>query len=190
MIKVGLVGEGPNDTSSIKNLLEKRYKKRIKFCVLTPRIKGYQLDTEKLKKQLPIEAADQHCKLVIFIRDLDALESDKRKFKERKDWFNKLDKLINNTGLLLLNIWELEALILGDFEVFKKAYNPSKNFKGNPLFQVNPKEFLKSITSKSAKQFHESDCPELFKKLDINLVEKNCSCFSSFITDFDRKLTE
>lgn len=188
MIKVGLVGEDPSDTSSIKNLLEKRYKKRVQFYVLTPRIKGHHLDTEKLKKQLPIEANDKRCKLVIFIRDLDAFETDKKKLKARTDWFKTLDKLIDNKGLLLLNIWELEALILGDFEVFKKLYNPSKTFNGNPVFQNEPKEFLKAITSKSIRQFHESHCPDLFKKLDIGLVEKNCSCFKSFLVDFDKRL--
>lgn len=50
MIKVGLVGEDPNDTLSIKNLLEKRYKAKVQFYQLAKRIKGFQLDNPKIKK--------------------------------------------------------------------------------------------------------------------------------------------
>ncbi|QKJ29070.1 DUF4276 family protein [Mucilaginibacter mali] len=190
MIKVGLVGEDPSDTSSIKNLLEKRYKKQVQFCVLTPRIKGYHLDTKKLKDQLPIEAKDKKCNLVIFVRDLDDLASNKNKLKQRKDWFQSLNVLVDNKGVLLLNIWELEALILGDIDTFNAAYKTSHKTKANPMFQSKPKEFLKQLTARLNKQFHESHCPEIFKKLDIDLVEKNCSCFSAFITEFNKRLVQ
>jgi hypothetical protein len=190
MIKVGLVGEDPNDTSSIQNLLEKRYRKQVRFHTLTKRIKGYDLDTGKIKKILPIEFEDTKCDLVIFIRDLDSLQSDNIKLKQRLNWFKELNALVNKKGLLLLNIWELEALILGDIDTFNTEYKISHRVKSNPMFQTNPKEFLKQLTAKSNNQFHESKCPELFKKLDINLIEKNCSCFSSFITEFDKKLVK
>ena len=52
MIKIGLVGEDPNDTDSIKNLLEKKYKKRVQFITLLKRINGYQLDNNKVKNSL------------------------------------------------------------------------------------------------------------------------------------------
>jgi hypothetical protein len=188
MIKVGLVGEDPNDTSSIQNLLEKRYKDHVQFYTLTKRIKGYDLDTIKIKKALPIEFEDKGCDLVIFVRDLDALESEKIKLKQRIIWFKELDDLVNNKGLLLLNIWELEALILGDIDAFNKLYKTTYSFKSNPMFQKEPKELLKQITYKSNRQFKESDCPDIFNKLNIDTILKSCSCFSRFINEFDKRL--
>jgi len=189
MIKVGLAGEDPNDTLSIKNLLEKRYSKKVLFCQLAKRSMGYQLDNPKIKRSLPIEFASANCDFILYIRDLDALRSDKLKLKAKLDWFKDLDAAINKKGILLLNIWELEALILGDMATFNKLYKVSHKFKGDPMFEDKPKETLKNLTFKSQKQFKESHCPEIFKQLDIDLVEKNCSCFRDFIAQFNNKIS-
>jgi hypothetical protein len=188
MIRVGLVGEDPNDTSSIKNLLDKRYSKKVQFIQLFKGIKGDQLGTLKLKKSLPIEFAGRGCKLVVFIRDLDALKSHVEKLNERIEWFESLNALINNNGVLLLNIWQLEALILGDIETFNKIYGVKYNFKGDPTYQRKPKVKLKEVTFYSKKQYKESGCPDLFKQLNIDIIEKNCSCFKDFIEEFDKKI--
>src|SRR5438046_1173617 len=112
MIKIGLIGEDPNDTSSIKNLLHKKYSNRIQFYPLARRIKGYHLDSKKIKNILPIEFRDKKCKFVIYIRDLDGYKTEHSKIRRREKWFKELDATVNNKGILLLNIWELEALIL------------------------------------------------------------------------------
>lgn len=75
MIKVGLVGEDPNDTSAIKNLLDQKYKNRVKFIPLLKRINGYQLDNNKIKNSLSVEFEDRKCKFVLYVRDLDAYKS-------------------------------------------------------------------------------------------------------------------
>ena len=188
MIRVGLVGEDPSDTSSIKNLLEKRYKRKVQFHPLTKTGTGYDLDSYKTKKSIPIEFEERKCQFIIFIRDLDAFQSQKLKLQKRIKWFKDLDALINNKGILLLNIWELEALILADIGTFNKAYSINYKFNGNPMLQKEPKELLKRITSKSQKQFKESHCPGLFKLLDIDTIEKNCGCFKDFIEEFNKKI--
>ncbi|WP_184550615.1 DUF4276 family protein [Mucilaginibacter sp. FT3.2] len=188
MIKVGLVGEDPNDTSAIKNLLEKRYKDRVLFKPLVKGIKGHQLDSPKIKKSLPIEFEDQECKFIVYIRDLDAFKSQEDKLQAKRQWFKDLDELVNNAGILLLNIWELEALIFGDIETFNKIHSIDHKFKSDPMKVKDPKGELKRITSKSKKRFHESHCPEIFKQLDIDKIEAKCSCFKDFIVEFDEKL--
>ncbi|GAA3965824.1 DUF4276 family protein [Mucilaginibacter dorajii] len=188
MIKVGLVGEDPNDTSSIKNLLDKRYKGRVQFRSLAKGIKGHQLDSPKIKKSLPIEFEDQQCKFIVYIRDLDAFKSQEDKLQTKTKWFKDLDALVNNEGILLLNIWELEALIFGDIETFNKIHSIDHKFKSDPMKVKDPKEVLKHLTSKSKKQFKESHCPEIFKQLNIDKIEAKCACFRDFIAEFDEKL--
>ncbi|CAM3945027.1 DUF4276 domain-containing protein [Mucilaginibacter galii] len=188
MIRVGLVGEDPNDTASIKHLLEKKYSNKVKFLPLARRIRGDQLESAKLRKSLPIEFTENKCSFVIYIRDLDAFESQSAKVQERKRWFKSLDSVINNKGILLLNIWELEALILGDIDTFNSIYKINHKFSSNPMLQDKPKELLKRITSHTNKQYKEAHCPELFKLLDIDKIEKSCLCFKNFIADFEKKL--
>lgn len=189
MVKIGLVGEDPNDTLSIKNLLLTRYKNGISFHQLAKGVKGYQLDTEKLKRTLIIEMEDQNINLIIYIRDLDAFKTNKSQLKNREDWFHKLNNQFDKNGLLLLNIWELEALILADIDTFNQVYHISHRFTGDPSNIENPKETLKRLTSKSNKKYKESDCPEIFKKLDIEVIKNKCGYFNSFIKNFAQKLT-
>jgi hypothetical protein len=188
MIKIGLVGEDPNDTSSIKNLLQKRYRKRITFYPLVSRIKGYHLDNPKIRRSLPIEFSDKKCKFVIYIRDLDGFKTDHSKIKSRQNWFKEIDKVVNNKGILLLNIWELEALILADIATFNKLYKTSYKYTGDPMVQKEPKEELMRATLKTKRQYKESDCPEIFEKLDFNIVEKKCAYFMQFHKEFKSRL--
>jgi len=188
MIRVGLVGEDPNDTSSIKNLLEKRYNKKVRFYALTRTETGHGLDSSKTKKSITIEFDEKKCRFIVFIRDLDAFESHKSALERKIKWFKELDDLVNNKGIFLLNIWELEALILADIDTFNKSYNIKHKFKGNPMLQKEPKELLKRITAKTNKKFKESHCPNLFKDLDIDKVEKNCRFFRDFIQEFNKKI--
>ncbi|HEY8929102.1 MAG TPA: DUF4276 family protein [Mucilaginibacter sp.] len=190
MVRVGLVGEDPNDTSSIKNLIEKRYKKTVRFYPLAKNVKGYHLDSIKIKNVLRTEFADKKCHFVVYIRDLDALKSEKAKLQEKINWFKNLDTVTNNKGVLLLNIWELEALIFGDIATFNSIYKLKYKPKQAPTYIKEPKEVLKKITSGSNKKFNESDCPDLFKKLDIDKIEETCECFKDFIENFEKRLNE
>ncbi|HRG89369.1 MAG TPA: DUF4276 family protein [Chitinophagales bacterium] len=190
MIKIGLVGEDPNDTSAIKNLLEKKYKKRVQFIPLLKRINGYQLDNNKVKNSLSIEFEDKKCKFVLYVRDLDAYKSEASKVNAKKKWFTDLDKQgANGEGILLLNIWEIEAMILADIAAFNAIYKTKCKYPGDPMAQQEPKEYLKEQTRKSSKSYRESDTPDIFSKLDFDTVHKRCSYFKEFITEFDQKLT-
>jgi Domain of unknown function (DUF4276) len=187
MINIGLLGEDPNDTSSIKNLLNQKYHGKVQFYPLANRINGYQLDNPKIKRSLPIEFEAKSCDFIIYIRDLDGLKSDQSKINERLKWFHELDKTINNKGILLLNIWELEGLILADIDTFNKLYHITYKFKKDPMAVKEPKELLKHITSKSKKKYHESDCPEIFEKLSIDTIENGCSYFKEFLLEFNER---
>lgn len=90
---------------------------------------------------------------------------------------------------MLLNIWELEALIFADIDTFNKRYKVSHSFKGDPMRVKEPKEVLMRITKKGAKQYKESHCPEIFSSLDIERIKANCKYFHTFITEFESKLT-
>ena len=70
-MKIALVGEAPNDTLSIKYLLEKRYK-TFNFFSMLKIINGSSLDSQKTKRLLRIEFQIEKPDLVIFIRDLDS----------------------------------------------------------------------------------------------------------------------
>lgn len=49
-MKIGLVGEAPNDTQALKNLLVQRYHEdNFEFVFLIQRINGSNLDSQKTK---------------------------------------------------------------------------------------------------------------------------------------------
>lgn len=188
MITVGLVGEDPTDTSSIKNLLIQRYKGKVQFVPVIKSITGEQLNSEKFKRSLLSEFKKRKWEFAVVIRDLDAFKSQENKLQERLTWFKEISKIINDCGVFLLNIWELEALILGDIEAFNRVYHTKHKFTGDPMTVKDPKEKLKHLTYKSPKQYKESHCPDLFKELNIDQVESKCAFFKEFLTEFDGKL--
>ena len=145
MKKVGLIGESPNDTQAILNLLRKKYQHKVHFVILLKRITGHQLDTDKFVRLLKKEW-DESFDFIIYIRDLDDLETNKEKIEQRKNWFQNLEKCTIGKGIFLLNIYELEALILADIACFNKYYGTKIPFKGDPMLKKMPKEFLQEKT--------------------------------------------
>src|ERR1700743_2437831 len=121
-LKIGLIGEDPNDTQSIRNLLQRRYPDSFTFKQLIKNKKGYQLDNARTSAALKVEFDDFKPNYVIFIRDADALPGENEKIQKAHNWFIKLNQIVNNKGILLLNIYELEALILADIETFNRLY--------------------------------------------------------------------
>jgi hypothetical protein len=188
MIRVGLVGEDPNDTLSLKNLLEKKYSGRILFLPLVERIRGFQLDNKKTKKALPIEFKSKKCNFIIYIRDLDGLPSEKNKILKRIQWFTSLDSLANNQGILLLCIWELEALLFADIDTINSHYRIKHRFKGNPMFLKEPKEELMRLTKHTNNEYKESHSPSLFLKLNEQYLIKRCIFYKEFIEKLEERL--
>ncbi|WP_304063176.1 DUF4276 family protein [Pedobacter glucosidilyticus] len=186
MIQVGLVGEDPNDTAAIKNLLSSKYEGKLQFKPLLKGIKGYQLDNPKTSRALEQEVKRTSCKIIIFIRDLDGFDTQQDFVERKKTWFKKLSK---KEDVLLLNVWELEALILADIAAFNNLYKCNISFTGNPMRQKDPKEFLKSKTANGKRQYKESHAPEVFQSLNIDLLIKNCAFFKEFMLEFEGKLS-
>jgi len=104
MIKVGLVGEDPNDTSAIKNLLKKKYSDSVNFKPMLRNIRGHQLDNAKVIRSLGVEAKTEKCKFIIYIRDLDGLPSQTDLIAIKKNWFDNLNNLTGKDNIFLLNI--------------------------------------------------------------------------------------
>lgn len=188
MIKVGLIGEDPNDTSSIKNILAKKYADKVFFKPMLRRIRGHYLDNPKAIRSLETEAKIEKCKFIIYIRDLDGLPSQNDLIVKKHQWFDVLNNLTGKNNIFLLNIWELEALIFADIESFNKSYRTTIKPVGNPMLISDPKGKLKEATRKSRKPFEESHCPDVFKLLDLDVVSNNCSFFKDFLGEFDHKL--
>lgn len=188
MIKVGLVGEDPNDTSSIKNILAKKYKDKVTFKPMLKRVRGHYLDNPKTIRLLESEAKIEKCKFIIYIRDLDGFPSQNDLIEKKTLWFDTLNNKTGKENIFLLNIWELEALIFADIENFNKSYKTSLKSVGNPMLVSDPKGKLKEATRKLRKTFEESHCPDVFNILDLDIVSKNCSFFKDFLVEFDKKL--
>jgi len=185
MIRIGLIGEDPYDKDSIKNLLNQRYK-NIHFKPILRGVRGKQLDSPKTARAIKEELRNDSFKFLVFIRDLDGLPSQTNLKDSLKEWFKPLKH--KKEDILLINIWELETLIFGDLDPFNKKYGVSLSCPGDPMMERDPKRTLMSKTLKAKRTYKESDCPDLFSKLDIDKVEKKCKFFHDFLTDFDHKL--
>ncbi|MCP4213156.1 MAG: DUF4276 family protein [bacterium] len=187
MTTIGLIGEDPYDTDSITNLLSKRYANCI-FKPILRTLKGSHLDTLKTMTMLKKESKSERHSIIIYIRDLDGPETNKKKKREMREWFKKLEQAYPSSWIFLLNIYELEALILADIESFNRLFSSQISYKGNPMIKANPKEFLTRGTRRSRRKFKESANPDVFSKLDINKLIANCAYFKKFIAEFDKKI--
>jgi hypothetical protein len=184
-MKIGLVGEAPNDTSAIQNLLSQKYA-HLEFVTLLNRINGSMLDNRKaIRRLLRIEYESQNPDLVLFIRDLDALEHDAKAKRKRQETFSYSNKIVDRRGLHLLNIYEIEALIVADIQVFNEIFRCQLAHFHDPMTVEQPKEIL---IEASNYQFNESHTPELFKLLNIEILRQNCRYFASFIIKFERRI--
>lgn len=192
MIRVGIVGENyHNDSVALKNLLERRYDiNKIQFVPMLKGTTGDKLASRGIRRLLEIEIAKKSKKgkihFIIFFRDLDRLPSDAEKIKDRQDWFEFVKMF--PADALFLAIFESEALLLADIEAVNQCYNIKLSYNKNPLSEKEPKEYLRRKTKEKYKQ---SDCPELFKLLNIEVVcQKHIGdiSFQSFIQELDKKL--
>ena len=190
---IGLVGEDPNDTSSVKNLLQQKFMDGFIYKTLLKNFKGSDLDNERTNELLLDEYKDIKPDIIIFIRDVDGIVTQKDKRKEREDWYIRTSKGISKEKkILLLNIAELEALLFADVDTLNKEYKINIKGVGNVSLIEKPKEKLRELTNrtnqygKKPKKYEVAHCPELFKKINIEVVIKNCKYFNDFITKFSK----
>ncbi len=184
-MKIGLIGEAPNDTQSIKNLLEKKYSsEKYIFVFMLNNINGDKLGWQKVKGLLRKEYQSQKPDFLIFIRDLDSILPNKIKRKEKKEYFTEFNSVVNKKGIFLLHIYEIEALILTDVALFNKEYGADLQEFEYVMKVSEPKEYLK----KASKKYNESHNPEIFKLIDFEKT-LNCGYFKKFIKDFDKLIS-
>ncbi len=187
-MKIGLVGEAPNDTAAIQNLLGRKYSD-IDFVTLLDRINGSMLDNRKrISRVLRIEYEEQKPDLVIFIRDLDSLEGDKKAKRKRQEIFSYSNRIVDKSGISLLNIFELEALLLADITTINTYYGTAIPTFADPMSVDMPKEVLANATRHSGNVYQESHAAVLFGLLDFDTVKKNCRYFSRFINKLEKAI--
>lgn len=181
MLRIGMVGEYPTDTISVSNLLNKKYSTIVSFFPLIYDIHGSSLDNPKIKHQLRREFQIEKPDFVVFIRDLDGLEHSVELWELRKSYFSAFNSVIDKRGILLLNIFELEALILTDIEAINSYYGINVDHVDDCMKIESPKEYLKSLIPK----YSTGHNPELFSMLQYDLVTKKCRYFKKFDEDFN-----
>lgn len=181
-MRIGLVGEAPHDTESIKHLLLKRYSK-IKFVPLISDIRGADLENQKVKHILAKQFQTENLDYTIFIRDLDSHENDRIKILERKKYVNDFKGSVRHKCILFLNIYMIEALILADIETFNAMYKCSIRLEKPVSHYDKPKDTLKQLTRNRYKEGHNS---KIIKELDIKKVIQNCSYFEKFLKRFEK----
>ncbi len=152
-IKVGLLGEDPNDTTSVINLLSPKFP-NVDFQSITRQATGSTLLSDGVLRRLGFEKVGKY-QFLILVKDSDLHETDCADIKNELTIFQK--KMFEHypvENILLLNIHMLEALILADIENFNKLYKSDIKFSGNPMVQSHPKKFLmeKTYGTKAAKK--------------------------------------
>lgn len=167
--------------------MEKNYQE-CSFKFLLNNITGSQLDEQKTKHLLRKEYRFEKPDIIIFIRDLDALENDVKQLEVRKQYFRNFNSVVDKKGIYLLNIFEIEALILADVDCFNRIYKSSITKIVDPMKMEQPKEFLKLATRKAVKQFNESHNSEIFNLLDFDIVKVNCRYFDTFVKNLNKEI--
>lgn len=184
-MKIGLVGEAPHDTNSILNLLSRQpLFAGFEFIALINNIHGSLLDNQKTKHILRKQYESEKPDIVIFIRDLDNLEGNKTAFSLRKKYFLSCNSVVDNKGIYLLNIYEIEALIISDIETFNNHFDCSIIYNADPMILEMPKEFLK----KRCRGYAETLNPEIFEHLVFDTILQHCKYFREFIVELKEKL--
>jgi len=138
---------------------------------------------------LRIEYELQAPDIVIFIRDLDALETDRKARRKRQVVFSFSNSIVDHKGISLLNIFEIEALILADIEAFNRHYETTIAAFTDPMLILEPKEVLIAATRGFNNRFEVSHNPHLFTLLNFDTVKQNCRYFSAFIRKLNRAIS-
>ena len=187
-VRVGLLGESPNDTAALKVLLEQRYAGRIQVFPLLKNLKGDKVGGLKALRMLPTQYQEQKPDIVVFTRDLDSLASDVTQRQRRQQEFNDINKCVAGKGIFLLHIYEFEALIMAHIGPFNAHYRCACKPQGDPMRIADPKGKLQVASRKGKGEYSENDCAEVCAKLDYAELVKNCGYFQEFDEAFAARL--
>lgn len=189
VVRVGLLGESPNDTEAIKVLLQRQYAARIMCFPLLERLTGGTLDSAKILRSLPIACDRKRPDIIVVIRDLDALASDQAQVRLRQAYFDRVNREVGGRALYLLHIYEFEALLAADIQTFNALYKSACKIPGDPTRLVDPKRVLQHATRKSPRgEYHENHSAEVCAQLNYGQLVKNCRYFCEFDAAFAQRL--
>ena len=188
VFRVGLLGESPNDTRAIAALLGPRYGGQVEFFPLVNNVTGDNLETAGTFRQLRREYQFERPNVVVVIRDLDALATDKGQRRRRRAYFRKVDKQVDGKGLYLLNIYSIEALIAAHIAVFNAYYGCTCVISGDVMDVERPVELLKAATQQGKLRYLEAHCAELLARADYDQLLANCRYFHAFDAAFAARL--
>lgn len=188
-VRVGLLGESPNDTAALKVLLQQKYAGRIQIFPLLKNLKADKVSGLKALRMLPKVYAAERPEVVVFIRDLDALASNTAQWQKRQKEFNDINERVGGKGIFLLHIYEFEALIMAHIAPFNLLYKCAYNPQPDPMRIVDPKGKLQAASRKSKRgEYSENDCEEVCGHLDYDELVKNCGYFRDFDLAFALKV--
>lgn len=188
VFRVGLLGESPNDTKAVTRLLAPRYGGRVEFFELVRNLTGDNLEMAGAFKELRREYQYERPNLVVVIRDLDALETDKAQLRKRRAYFCKVQKQVGESSLFLLNIYSIEALIAADIDTFNGHYDVRCVMPADVMTVEKPVEVLKAATQHSKLRYLEGHCGDLLAQADYDKLLSNCRYFRRFDADFAARL--
>ncbi|MDQ2792595.1 MAG: hypothetical protein M3Y12_01105 [Bacteroidota bacterium] len=188
VFRVGLLGESPNDTKAVARLLAPHYGGRVEFFPLVDNITGDNLEMAGTFRLLRREYQYERPNLVVVIRDLDALETDKVQLRKRNDYFKKVKKQVGESSLFLLNIYSIEALIAADIDLFNDHYEVQCVVPADVMTIEKPVEVLKAATQRSKLRYLEGHCGDLLARASYDTLLRNCRYFRRFDADFAARL--
>jgi hypothetical protein len=187
-IRIGLLGESPNDTVAIQGLLRKQFGDRLEFVTLLDDVTGSQLDDAITPKLLRFQFQLYRPRIVVVIRDLDGRENDfTATRRQRLSFFRRMNTIVEQRGIYLLNICSIEALLLADADVINDHYGCRCVVEVDPAHIDNPSDVLAHVTSG---RYAEGHCRELFPQLRYDRLIEVCDYFAKFHHEFTARLTE
>ena len=186
-IKIGVIGENSNDVRAVVGLLKQDFSTNIEYFEILHKVNGSLLDQGKGEKAAELAKAEFHrlkLDFVLYIRDLDSLANDFVKIEYRSAIFTKILENVQRKAIFMLNIYEIEALILADFEVFKTYYNRTDWHFDNKKAAESPdsKGVLSSFSNKN------TDITKILPLLHIPIIIQNHIHFKAFVENFDAML--
>lgn len=187
MIRIGIIAEDDNDAKAISTLLNKNFPEQFYFQRLLPNRNGSQLDDNNdnhlaiaLRREFEFEELDY----LLYIRDLDALISDKEQLNFRKKRFRRFSRVVDRKAIFMLNIYEIEALILADFDTYK-------NYKNRPdLVFENVNAALTEKPDLALPDYNKGELTKIIPLLNLEIVKSNHRHFSIFMTEFFKMIEQ
>lgn len=190
MIRIGVIGENDNDVKAVAGLLKKNFPEQFEFHRLLPNVNGSQLDDKKDNKLVTLlrrEFEFAEIDYVLYIRDLDALVEDKEKLTFRKKRFRRFAKTVDKKAIFMLNIYEIEALILADFDSLKNFLNRSElafeNARAASI--IEPDQFLEKLIN-----YQKGQLSTIIESLNIENVKNNHKHFKVFLIHFFKMIEQ